>query len=343
MRSFLALLAISLLACVGSVEGEVKDDEGGKDPFGDADTDTDTDTDTDSDSDSDSDTDTDTDSDSDTDTDTDTDTDAVLELSPATVRLATTRDTKAMTATYTGRDGSEEEATMSCAWSSDDESVALVVDGLAHGLGAGSAVVTCTYKGLSADATVTVDEVATPSRGDLAINELLADVPVSTDVNGDGTGDSVEDEFVEIVNAGEATVDLGGATLWDSDNDGARHTFAAGTTLMPGSAIVVFGGGNASRVKGANCTAEVANADDGSLDYGLALSNDGDSLTLKSASGDALATLTWTSNDPADASMVLDPEIDGSRTTAHDEAYGDAYSPCTLGDGSGFPDAADRL
>lgn len=273
----------------------------------------------------------------------DADAEGVLELSPASVRLATTRDAKALTATYTGRDGSEEEVTMSCAWSSDDEEIALVVDGLAHGLDVGSALVTCAYKGLSADATVTVDELAVPERGDLVLNEVLADVPVSTDVNGDGSGDAVEDEFVEIVNAGEATVDLGGATLWDSDNDIARHTFSSGNALRPGSAIVVFGGGSASRVKGANCSAEVANADDGSLDYGLALSNDGDSITLKAASGSTLATHSWTSNDPADASMVLDPEIDGSRTTAHDDAYGDPYSPCTLGDGRAFPGAADRL
>ncbi len=296
---------------MGTVEGEVKDDQSEDDPFGDADT--------------------------------DTDTDAILELSPTAVRLATTRDTKAMTATYTGRDGSEEEATMSCSWSSDDEGIALVVDGLAHGLGAGSAVVSCEYRGLRADATVTVDAVATPERGELVINEVLADVPVSTDVNGDGTGDSVEDEFAEIVNAGKATVDLGGATLWDSDNEIARHTFDSGTTLLPGSAIVVFGGGNASRVKGTHCTAEVANADDGSLDYGLALSNDGDTLTLKSKGDEILDTITWTSNDPVDASIVLDPEIDGSRTTAHDDAFRDPYSPCTLGDGGAFPDAADRL
>ncbi|TNF32918.1 MAG: hypothetical protein EP329_09035 [Deltaproteobacteria bacterium] len=67
------------------------------------------------------------------------------------------------------------------------------------------------------------------------INELLP--------NPDGT--DTPEEYVELVNVSDAIVDLSGWHLGDAADD-ARHVFAAGTTLEPGAALVVYGGANAA-------------------------------------------------------------------------------------------------
>ena len=74
---------------------------------------------------------------------------------------------------------------------------------------------------------------------DIVINEFLP-VPDS-DVNGDGTTDVGDDEFVELYNKGLLAGDLSGWTI--NDNMGVRHIFPMGTVLNPGEGMVVFGGG----------------------------------------------------------------------------------------------------
>ena len=78
----------------------------------------------------------------------------------------------------------------------------------------------------------------------VAINEYCNDPYASApglDTNLDGSpatsSSQSDDEFVEIVNFGAASVDIGNWTL--SDFFGLRHTFAGGTLLGPGSAVVV--------------------------------------------------------------------------------------------------------
>jgi endonuclease/exonuclease/phosphatase family metal-dependent hydrolase len=95
------------------------------------------------------------------------------------------------------------------------------------------------------------------------INEILANEPGS-DVNG---------EFVELVNTGGASASIGGWTI--SDATSVRHTFAAGTTLAPGKAIVVFGG--AAAIPGGLTNAVAASTST------LSLANGGDSVILKDA------------------------------------------------------------
>ncbi|WP_223760621.1 lamin tail domain-containing protein [Myxococcus sp. RHSTA-1-4] len=61
------------------------------------------------------------------------------------------------------------------------------------------------------------------------LNEILANEP----------GSATSGEFVELVNAGGTAIDIGG---WKLTVGGTvRHTFATGTTLAAGKAIVVFG------------------------------------------------------------------------------------------------------
>lgn len=64
----------------------------------------------------------------------------------------------------------------------------------------------------------------------IVINEILANEPGSNTVG----------EFVEVLNVGSAAADLSGWTL--SDATGVRHTWATGTTIAAGKAVVVFGG-----------------------------------------------------------------------------------------------------
>ncbi|MDQ3264427.1 MAG: lamin tail domain-containing protein [Myxococcota bacterium] len=74
---------------------------------------------------------------------------------------------------------------------------------------------------------------ATASPGKVIINEVLANEP----------GASTGGEFVELVNVGGTTFDLGGWTI--SDGSAVRHQFPTGTWLAPGKAIVVFASASA--------------------------------------------------------------------------------------------------
>ena len=88
-------------------------------------------------------------------------------------------------------------------------------------------------------------------------------------------GTDVNGEFIELVNSGASDADLSGWTL--SDAVQVRHTFAAGTVLHAGRALVVFGGASGIPVGLANAIA----ASTGQLN----LSNSGDTVTLASPSG----------------------------------------------------------
>ncbi|MGH8527175.1 MAG: lamin tail domain-containing protein, partial [Gammaproteobacteria bacterium] len=97
---------------------------------------------------------------------------------------------------------------------------------------------------------VTVRFLGDPSRNVL-INEVLADPPdgIAGDANHDGVRDGTHDEFVELVNGTASDViGLGGWTIrtraTGSTTETTRFTFALGTSLPAGEAIVVFGGGS---------------------------------------------------------------------------------------------------
>ena len=115
-----------------------------------------------------------------------------------------------------------------------------------------------------------------PPTGALTLNEILANEPGS-DTNG---------EFVEIFNGTSASVNLAGFTI--SDATGVRHTFAAGTTLDVGRALVVFGG--ASAIPGGLTNAVAAST--GSLNLG----NSGDTVTLKNSGGTTVNSFTYPSS-----------------------------------------------
>ena len=124
----------------------------------------------------------------------------------------------------------------------------------------------------ASDAAFTIT-TATPAQ--VIINEILANEPGS-DTNG---------EFVELVNVGGTSASIGGWTI--SDGTGVRHTFAAGTTLAPGKAIVVFAGSGSIPAGLTNAVAASTGA--------LSLANGGDSVILKDASAVVKTSYSYSS------------------------------------------------
>jgi endonuclease/exonuclease/phosphatase family metal-dependent hydrolase len=151
------------------------------------------------------------------------------------------------------------------------------------------------------------------------INEILANEP-GTDVNG---------EFVELVNSGGTAADLSGWTV--SDSTGVRHTFASGTTLPAGGAIVVFGG--ASGIPSGLTNA--VGASTGTLGLG----NSGDTVTVKNAAGTTVNTTTYASSlagtDGVSANRSPDASSGGT-FVLHTTLSGLASSPGKRVSGSVF-------
>jgi len=113
----------------------------------------------------------------------------------------------------------------------------------------------------TSDGTFSIIAV-TPAR--VILNEMLANEP----------GSDTAGEFIELVNVGGQAINIGGWTL--SDATGVRHTFATGTTLAAGKALVVFGGASGIPPGMANGVAASTGT--------LSLNNTGDTVIMKNGS-----------------------------------------------------------
>ncbi|WP_437725607.1 lamin tail domain-containing protein [Sorangium sp. So ce861] len=167
------------------------------------------------------------------------------------------------------------------------------------------------------DTTSPVDP--TPGTSAVFLNEILANEPASVTAS----------EFVEIVNLGASAADLGGWTL--SDAASVRHTFAAGTTLAPDAAIVVYGGATAVPPGASWAVA----ASTGRLE----LTNAGDTVTLKDGSGATVDAMTYDATFPSTdgVSMNRDPDATpGEPFALHTALAASDSSPGTRVDGSPF-------
>ena len=163
------------------------------------------------------------------------------------------------------------------------------------------------------------------------INEILADPDaVNGDANGDGTVNTSDDEFIELVNITGAVADLSGWTL--SDGVSLRHTFPTGTRVRDQCAIVIFAGGAPT---GAFGEAIVQTASAGQL----GLNNAGDTVTLNNGNAD-VATYTYGAEGGDNQSLTRDPDITGSeplvKHTIATDAGGRLFSPGTKVNGSTF-------
>ncbi|MEK6324788.1 MAG: lamin tail domain-containing protein [Acidobacteriota bacterium] len=177
----------------------------------------------------------------------------------------------------------------------------------------------------------------TPQAVALIINEYLADPPAGAtgDANGDGTPNTTQDEFVELVNTDSTPLNISGFTI--SDSVQMRFTFPAGRIIPPGEAAVVFGGGTPTGPFGNARANGLVFAVGGS---GLSLNNTGgDTITIKDNASTVVATLTYgSSQGNADQSITLSPDITGGFVT-HSAAAGNGgrvFSPGTRVNGSPF-------
>jgi hypothetical protein len=170
--------------------------------------------------------------------------------------------------------------------------------------------------------------------GTVTINEYLADPPTGPtgDANGDGTTDSAQDEFIEIINRTNVAVNVGGYTI--SDTDAVRFTFPANTMIPANEAAVIFGGGTP--------TGEFGNAHANGLVFtsALSLNNTGDTITLKDSLTNIVESITYGSTEGnADQSINRNPDVTGTSFAPHSTiagAGGRLFSPGTHVDGSFF-------
>ncbi|MEM7343218.1 MAG: lamin tail domain-containing protein [Chloroflexota bacterium] len=166
------------------------------------------------------------------------------------------------------------------------------------------------------------------------INEVHAD-PHSAlgDANGDGTVDSGDDEFVELINKSGTTVDISGWTL--ADNVSSSFAFPAGTTIPDGCAVIVFGGGTPNGEFGG----AFVFTDNGSIGSGL--NNSGDTVFLRHGS-QTIVSYDYGSEGGDNQSLTRNPDITGPDPLVQhlDETSASArYSPGLTLDGELFATA----
>jgi len=183
---------------------------------------------------------------------------------------------------------------------------------------------------LAQDVTVNFTVVDLNASLDLVINEFHADPAgdLSGDANGDGTRESGQDEFVELVNTSSISRDISGWSL--SDAVSVRHTFPANSFVEAGCAVVVFGGGEPTGLFGG---ALVQTASSGALGF----NNGGDSITL--SNGAISIDVAYGSEGGNDQSLTLNPDITGEVYAQHssiEEANSALFSPGTRINGSTF-------
>ena len=196
---------------------------------------------------------------------------------------------------------------------------------------AGIPTYTGTIAGGEAYNTPGATNIAYVMVADWVINEIHADPDTFLgDANGDGSVNTSDDEFIEIVNNSGADVDISGWTL--SDGVSLRHTFPANTVVPADCSVVVFGGGTPTGIFGFSVVQSASTS-------ALGLNNTGDTVTLNNGTGD-VASYTYGSEGGDNQSLTRDPDVTGfdplvKHTTA--TGFGGVlYSPGTMFDGGQF-------
>ncbi|MFB6264958.1 MAG: hypothetical protein ABEL76_15245 [Bradymonadaceae bacterium] len=169
------------------------------------------------------------------------------------------------------------------------------------------------------DATARSGETACPNgrppeKGDVAINEVLIDVPSSPagDANGNGRREPSGDEFVELVNTSGHTLDMEGVAV---RVDGEPVVPFRGTCMDPSGVRLVFGNGTAG--SGSRFGPNVGVRGTSSS---LELSNTGGEMTIRGADGAHIAGTSWA--DPPAESLTLSPQIEGDDRVPHTSLSG---------------------
>lgn len=177
-----------------------------------------------------------------------------------------------------------------------------------------------------------------PAAGDLKINEFLAADGGSTNGGVDSNCDSVlsnsDDEFIELVNVSNKTLDLTGVTI--ADALAIKFTFApqqnGSLTLAPGKAVVVWGGGNPA------CPG-VTNFFTNGTAHTLSLNDAGDTITVATGGASPVTIATTTYGQATIAkSFNLSPDVTGTAYALHGTVAGAVgnLSPGKKVDGTAF-------
>src|ERR1044072_1196848 len=148
---------------------------------------------------------------------------------------------------------------------------------------------------------------------------------IAGDANGDGTRSASQDEFIELVNAGSAPLDISGFTI--SDAAQVRFTFPQGKIIPVGETAVIFGGGTPTGAFGNARNNGLVFAVGGS---GLNLNNGADSIIVKDSSGGEVARRDYPAVDgSANQSLTRNPDISGNfvRHSQVAESGGALFSP----------------
>jgi beta-lactamase superfamily II metal-dependent hydrolase len=154
--------------------------------------------------------------------------------------------------------------------------------------------VTDALNGTPTDTSNAAFTITTAAPGQVILNEILANEP----------GSDTDGEFIELVNVGGTAMDLSGWTLWDAT--ASRHTFAAGTSLAPGKALVVYAGAASIPVGLTNAVAASTGA--------LSLNNTGDTVILKNSSAATVTSYTYASSLAAVDGVSMNRSPDASAT-----------------------------
>ncbi|MEM7017861.1 MAG: Calx-beta domain-containing protein, partial [Pseudomonadota bacterium] len=164
--------------------------------------------------------------------------------------------------------------------------------------------------------------------GGFIINEINADPDaVNGDANNDSVVDTVDDEFVEIINNTGGAVDISGWTL--SDAVGIKHTFTAMTNVANGCGIVIFGAGTPTGSFG-NMLVQTASTGQ------LGLNNAGDTITLNDGVNDIVVQSYGTAGGN-NQSLTRAPDLTGGLVQHSGVGAGGAlFSPGIKIDGSNF-------
>ncbi len=166
-----------------------------------------------------------------------------------------------------------------------------------------------------------------PAAGDIKINEFLAaDGPATggTDSNCDGIFTGTDDEFIELVNVSNKTLDLTGLTIKDGGAPQATppvppqlaFTFAPAATgsmtLAPGKAVVVWAGG------APNCPGVTNWFTAPPTQHTLRLNDGGDTITLATGAANpvTVAQVIYPAQTVGTSSN-LSPDVTGTTYALH--------------------------
>ncbi|MDX6529932.1 MAG: large repetitive protein [Blastocatellia bacterium] len=222
-------------------------------------------------------------------------------------------------------------------WESANPNAATIDQtGLAFGTAEGQSTIRASSQSITGSATL---NITAPT---VVLNEVLADPPAGTvgDANHDGTRDSAQDEFVELVNSSSTPVDISGWTLrthsTTSSTETVRHTFAANAVLPLGETLVIFGGGTFNSNDSLFGCSQVVKASSG----GLSLTNGGLTILVHDGSGNLVTQFSYGSanglNGGNAQSITRSPDIKGSFVLHSTIAGARKFSPGLKVDGTPF-------